>query len=461
MAGILISAARKSSGKTSFSIGLAALLQEKGYSVQAFKKGPDYIDPMWLAKASRRSCINLDFYTMPRVEIERSYEKYTRDADMVVVEGNKGLYDGMDVNGSDCSAALAELLGLPVVLLLDAGGITRGIAPLLHGYQTFDDAVNIAGVVLNKVQGARHEDKLRNAITRYTDIPILGAIRRTKDMEIEERHIGLTPSNEDGNARKRIERMAGVISESVDVDRLISLSARLKSRPGDLAASRASPAMNSIRLGIARDEAFAFYYPDDFQVMQDLGVKLVFFDAIRDTRLPDIDALFIGGGFPELYLKELERNTGLKVHIKQFIDAGYPVYAECGGLMYLCRDITYNNSTHSMVGALNARAKMKTRPVGRGYVQLIETSNHPWPGIDSDSQSLPAHEFHYSQLEDLDADAVFAYRVTRGVGIKQGLDGLIHKNTLATYSHHRNVGQNHWVERFIAHVRKGLGSYRC
>lgn len=455
MARIFISAARKSSGKTSFCIGLAALLQARGHRVQTFKKGPDYIDPMWLSRASQQPCFNLDFYTMPHREIEQVYGKYVRDSDMVIVEGNKGLYDGMDVDGSDCSAALAKLLDLPVILLLDASGITRGIAPLLHGYKTFESDVRIAGVVLNKVGGDRHERKLCDAIARYTDMPVLGAIHRTRDMEIEERHIGLMPSNEDHCAKSRIEGMARVVAESVDIDKILSLATPVNTASRATVVPSSSSALESIRLGIARDKAFAFYYPDDFEVMTRLGVELVFFDTMRDVELPNIDALFIGGGFPEVYLDELERNQSLKADIKRFIDEGSPVYAECGGLMYLCRDITYKGVTRSMVGALPASVKMKTRPVGRGYVQLIETSKHPWPVLSSSpSQNLPVHEFHYSQLENLNDDIQFAYRVVRGVGIKGGFDGLIYKNTLATYTHHRNVGPNYWVQRFIAYVRE-------
>lgn len=454
MASFLISAARKSSGKTTFTIGLAASLQARGHHVQTFKKGPDYIDPMWLSRASGHPCFNLDFYTMSTKEIKQAYNKYSGDADIVMVEGNKGLYDGMDVEGSDCSAALAKLLNLSVILLLDANGITRGIAPLLHGYRTFDRDLHIAGIVLNKVGGDRHERKLVDALARYTDVPVLGAIHRTRDMEIKERHIGLMPSNEDRDAGCRIEKMARVVAEAVDIDKLLSLTAAPKSVTQGRVVPPVPAAANAIRLGIARDEAFAFYYPDDLELMQNQGVELVFFDTMRDAALPDVDALFIGGGFPEFYLRELEKNTTLKADIKRFVNAGYPVYAECGGLMYLCRDITYGGATHLMVGALNANAKVEAKPVGRGYVQLIETAQHPWPAVKANSnQILPAHEFHYSRVENLDDSVEFAYQVARGVGIKAGYDGLIYRNILATYAHHRNVGQNHWVERFVTHIK--------
>ena len=450
---MLISATHKSSGKTAFSLGLAAELQARGRRVQTFKKGPDYIDPMWLARASGRPCINLDFYTMSCAEIEKLYRLHSRDTDVVVVEGNKGLHDGLDTDGSNSNAALAKLLDLPVILLVDTLGITRGIAPLLHGYETFDRDVRFAGIVLNKVGGPRHEQKLRDAITYYSDLPVLGAIHRSEDMEINERHLGLTPSNEDQQAYAKIQAIARVISKSVNIDEILKLTQQAKA-PGLLAYSESPVGPGArVNIGVARDVAFGFYYPDDLELMNRLGAKIHYFDTLRDKTLPDVDALFIGGGFPELYLDELSGNAGLKGDIRRFVDSGKPVYAECGGLMYLCRNITCDGVTRPMVGALSANVRMQSQPVGRGYVQLRETSQHPWPVLGPEAPGvLPAHEFHYSQLDDLGDDAVFAYEVVRGVGITDRFDGLVYKNTLATYTHHRNVGDNRWVERFIAHI---------
>lgn len=457
---LLISAARKSSGKTSFSLGLAALLHARGSLVQTFKKGPDYIDPMWLAHASGRACFNLDFYTMPRAEIKTVYERNSRNAEVVVVEGNKGLYDGMDAKGSDCSAALAAMLGLPVILVVDASGITRGVAPLIHGYQSFGPDIRIAGVVLNKVAGGRHERKLRDAIEYYTDIPVFGAIHRCNDMQIEERHIGLIPSSEDRMARGKIRGIARVVGESVDVDRMLSAVPGPASKCMPAPAAGVFEGVNHVRIGVARDEAFGFYYPDDMEAMARFGAEIEYFDTIRDAALPAVDALFIGGGFPEIYLNELHRNASLRADIKRFVEAGLPVYAECGGLMYLCRDITYSGVTRAMVGALPANAKMRLKPVGRGYVQLQETPHHPWPSDTNKCAQIAAHEFHYSQLEDLADEVEFAYKVVRGAGIRDCLDGLVYKNTLASYAHHRNVGANNWVQRFVQHARdcKALGA---
>jgi cobyrinic acid a,c-diamide synthase len=453
MSAVLITATRKSSGKTSFSLGLAAALHQRGHQVQTFKKGPDYIDPMWLGWSSRRPCFNLDFYTMSTAEISDVYRRYSRGAATVIVEGNKGLHDGMAVDGSDSSAALAELLGLPVVLLVDTGGITRGIAPLVSGYQNFEPRVRIAGIVLNKVAGSRHEQKLRAAVERYCDIPVLGAIGRNADMEIEERHIGLVPSSEEPGAQSRVEGIARIISDSIDIDTLLQ-----RTKSGPVGVQQNPPQVKSaegkrLRIGVARDRVFCFYYPDDLEIMARMGAEIVYFDTLKETALPDVDALFIGGGFPELHLDDLARNTGMMTDIRRFINDGRPVYAECGGLMYLCREIAYKGATRPMVGALPASAVMQPRPVGRGYVRLRETNQHPWPQADgSEERELAVHEFHYSRLENLGDDVEFAYDVVRGAGIRDRMDGLIYKNTLATYSHHRNVGDNRWVERFVRHA---------
>jgi len=453
MASMLISATHKSSGKTSLSLGLAAALRMRGCRVQTFKKGPDYIDPMWLAHASGGPCLNLDFFTMPTAEIQALYRKHRLGADIVIVEGNKGLHDGVHTDGSNSNAALAKALSLPVILLVDTSGITRGIAPLVHGYVTFDRDVRIVGIVLNKVGGPRHEKKLRDAIGYYSDLPVLGAIHRSEDMEITERHIGLTPSYEDRRANARIQAIERVISQSVAIDRILELTQWAEGPdPLPFAESPVAPGVR-VRIGVARDAAFGFYYPDDLELMGRLGARIHYFDTISDGALPDVDALFIGGGFPEMFLDELAGNVRLKSEIRRFIESGKPVYAECGGLMYLCRDITCDGVTRPMVGALGANARMQSRPAGRGYVQLRETDRHPWPVLGpTASAALPAHEFHYSRLDCLGEDAEFAYEVVRGVGITDRFDGLVYKNTLATYTHHRNVGDNHWVERFVAHI---------
>ncbi|MGB5260422.1 MAG: cobyrinate a,c-diamide synthase [Gammaproteobacteria bacterium] len=451
MSRLLISAAHKSSGKTTVTLGLCAALTKRGVRVQPFKKGPDYIDPMWLGQAAGRPCHNLDFYCMSADEMLTSVGHYAKDADLALIEGNKGLYDGLDLDGSNSNAALAKLIHTPVILVLDARGMTRGIAPLILGYQAFDTDVQIAGVILNQLGGSRHEAKLRDVIEHYTDVPVLGGVHRDPDLAIDERHLGLMPSNEASAASERIALIATRIGEQVDLDRLLSLAG---TDPLDFSPppADASPAGPRVRIGIARDAAFGFYYPDDLLAMQRAGAELVPFNALQDAALPAIDGLFIGGGFPETCMAELEANRALRDNIRTAIENGLPAYAECGGLMYLSRSLSWQGRRCDMVGVIPADTVMHDKPQGRGYVRLRERPAAPWPGKPA-TEVIAAHEFHYSALVNLDREVDFAYEVVRGTGIDGRYDGLMLYNLLACYSHMRDTGRHHWVRRFVDFVR--------
>lgn len=456
MSYFFISAAHKSSGKTTLSIGLTAALSRRGMQVQTFKKGPDYIDPLWLTAASGRPCVNLDFFTMSQQEIGDAFGRAMDKAEIGVIEGNKGLYDGLDLDGSNSNAALAAQLQAPVFLVIDARGMTRGIAPLILGYQAFDPNVRIAGVILNKVGGSRHEAKLCNVIGHYTDLPVVGSVHNAPELMIDERHLGLMPSNESELAEKKIAVLGEKIAEQVDIDRILNIAADVPA----LNYTEAAPipvTTETLRIGYPRDRAFGFYYPGDLQKMRDLGVELVPFDSLNDARLPMVDGLFIGGGFPEMVMEELQANLSLREEIRTFIEQGGPVYAECGGLMYLARRLTWKERCCDMVGAIPADVVMHERPQGRGYVRLEETGASPWPRVPGCSERIAAHEFHYSALENLDPEIRFAYKVTRGTGIDGTHDGIVYKNLLASYTHLRDVGGNRWIERFLAHARRCRG----
>jgi cobyrinic acid a,c-diamide synthase len=453
MSQIFISAAHKSSGKTTVSLGLCAALRARGLVVQPFKKGPDYIDPMWLGRAAGRACHNLDFYTMQHDEIMDAVGYYAQGADISVIEGNKGLYDGLALDGSNSNAALARLLGAPVVLVLDARGMTRGIAPLILGYQNFAPEVHIGGVILNQLGGSRHEAKLRAVIEHYTEVPVLGAVAHKSNLEIRERHLGLIPSNEQGSADLHIQQIGAALGAQVDLEALISLAGSAAALPAPAASPFAiAPLAKPLRIGIARDEAFGFYYPGDLQAMQDAGASLVWIDMIRDRGLPEIDALFIGGGFPESRMQELHNNQRMRDSVRAAIDAGLPSYAECGGLMYLARSLSWHGEHCEMVGALAGDAVMHRRPQGRGYVRLRQTSALPWHGETDEPAEIGAHEFHYSALENLEPPSRYAFEVLRGVGIDGQHDGYVYRNLVACYTHQRNTRQNPWVEHFLRFV---------
>lgn len=449
---MLISAAHKSSGKTTVSIGLCAALKQRGLSVQPYKKGPDYIDPMWLSQACGRDCRNLDLYLMERDDVVSTFVR--NNSEINLVEGNKGLYDGLALDGSNSNAALATLLDLPVILVIDARGMTRGIAPLILGYQAFDKNIQIAGVILNNLGGSRHEAKLREVIEHYTDVPVIGAIQHDERLKIVERHLGLMPSNESGESARYIHDIGAAIAEQVDLDRLLAITTRETLPAPAKAEISAFPSPEKLRIGIARDRAFGFYYADDLDALQAAGAELVPFDTLHDAHLPNVDALYIGGGFPEVVAAELEANTSLRAEIRQAIESGMPAYAECGGLMYLARQISHQGKVHKMVGAIPGDVLMHNKPVGRGYVHLAENQEHPWPRPHVPAKEIRAHEFHYSSLENLPPDSKFAYRVTRGHGICGKYDGLIYKNLLASYTHLRTIGSCYWAARFVAFVRR-------
>ena len=453
---LLISAAHKSSGKTMLAIGLARALADQGSAVQTFKKGPDYIDPMWLARASRRPCYNLDPQLMHDDEIGSLFAGHAGAADISLVEGNKGLYDGLALDGSNSNAALARRLDMPVLLVIDARGMTRGIAPLILGYQAFERDIRIGGVILNQLGGTRHEAKLRAVIEHYTDVPVLGAVQQDQRLRVIERHLGLLPTAQVGDADRRVHEIAAAVAAQVDLARVRALAqtaARLVAAP-PAASGAVAP---RVRIGIARDEAFGFYYPDDLQALEAAGATLVAIDTLRDTRLPALDGLFIGGGFPETFMSQLEANGAMRAAIGAAVGAGLPTYAECGGLMYLARSIRWNGKVSQMVGAIPGDVVMRERPVGRGYVRLAETADHPWPmpsmGLDAAPPCL-GHEFHHSELVDLDPGLRSAYAVERGHGVDGRRDGLVVNNLLASYAHLRGTGGNRWPARFVAFVRQ-------
>jgi cobyrinic acid a,c-diamide synthase len=450
MSRLFVSAAHKSSGKTTVCIGLCAALAARGEVVQPFKKGPDYIDPLWLGLAAGRPCYNLDAYLMGADEIRAQVARRMRGATLGIIEGNKGLYDGLDLEGANSNAAMAALLGTSVVLVIDARGMTRGIAPLILGYQAFDPNIRIAGVILNQLGGSRHEAKLRAVIQHYTGVPVLGAVQHDERMTIVERHLGLVPSNEAHGARGRIDEIAAHIAAQVDLDQVLAISRQAAPLQGGAPAPEAASGA-PVRIGIARDAAFGFYYPGDLDALRSSGAELVDFSALHDSHLPPVDGVFIGGGFPETHMEALAANESLRRELHDAIEAGLPAYAECGGLMYLARGIEWNGRAAPMVGVIPADIVMHKRPVGRGYVHLRETGRGPWPG--PQAPLIHAHEFHYSSVENLGPDMAFAYDVERGHGIDGRHDGIVHKNLLASYAHLRDVAGNPWARRFVDFVR--------
>lgn len=430
------------------SLGLVRALRQRGRIVQPFKKGPDYIDPLWLGAAAGRPCYNLDFNTQTPEAIRTLLARHETTADLAVIEGNKGLYDGVDLDGSTSNAALARLVGAPVVLVIDCAGITRGIAPLLLGYRHFEGAPAFAGVILNKVGGARHEAKLRAAVEAYTDYTVLGAVPKHDALKVAERHLGLIPSNEQAAVEAVVDGIAAVVAAHVDLDRVEATARAAPVLPP--APPRPARPAPRLRIAVARDSAFGFYYPDDLDALAEAGAEVVPFDTLRDAALPHgIDGVVIGGGFPETHMDALEANAPLRTALREALRAGLPCYAECGGLMYLSRSVAWQGRRCAMVGLVDADTVMHDRPRGRGYVRLRATDTPaPWRVDANGDGTILAHEFHYSALETVPTASRFAYAVERGDGVDGRHDGLVIGNTIAGYTHMRGA----WVRPFIQFV---------
>lgn len=454
MGRLLVSATRKSSGKTIISTALIALLKARGLNPRPYKKGPDYIDPRWLSAAADCACYNLDFNVQSRDEIIATVAVRSPSGAISLIEANKGLYDGVALDGSDSNAALAKLLRCPVLLIVDCEGMTRGIAPLLSGYARFDSELSIGGVLLNRVGGERHRSKLIATVEHYTDIPVMGAVMKDKSLLLPERHLGLIPANETEYKSSFIKTAAERIAPQLDIEKIVALAAQAASLPSP--HNRRHRKHNTdIRIGVFKDSAFGFYYEDDLEALECHGAELIFVNSLNDTRLPPIDGLLIGGGFPETQAKALEANRTLRRAVGDAIENGLPVYAECGGLMYLTRSICWQGRRFEMCGVIDADTQMHETPQGRGYVRLTETDAMIWQNRDREHAKniIYAHEFHYSRLVDIKQNYRTAYQISRGVGLGNGCDGIVYKNLLATYTHQRHTCGN-WTKRFSDFVRQ-------
>jgi len=440
----MIASAQGRSGKTTISIGLCAALRQRGLSVQPFKKGPDYIDASWLSAAAGRGCRNLDIFMMREEVVRTSFLQACRGVDFAVIEGAMGLYDGLYPSGRGSSAHLARLIHVPVILIVNTSRMTRSVAAMVTGYQHFEPETDIAGVILNSVSGKRHEHKLVRAIERYCGIPVLGLIPRDHDLNIAERHLGLIPFPESEEAESIVERIGGKLEPCLDLDGILAVARRprplLRARPMGLARR-----VGSARIGVMLDRVFNFYYPENLEALSRAGAELVFINSPRD-RLPKIDGLYIGGGFPEFSLEELEANRGLRRDIAEAVEEGLPVYAECAGLMYLCRGIRWQEERREMVGIIPAEVEISRRPQGHGYVVAKVSGENPFFSLGT---IIRGHEFHHSKLS-ISGGLTYAYRIRRGQGIDGTADGVIYKNVFAAYTHVHALGVPNWAEAFVS-----------
>ncbi|MBC8259469.1 MAG: hydrogenobyrinic acid a,c-diamide synthase (glutamine-hydrolyzing) [SAR324 cluster bacterium] len=446
----MISAPHKSAGKTTISLGILHNLVEEGLSVQSFKKGPDYIDPMWLKQASGHDCHNLDPYLLGQTGCLDSFVSHGSDAEMVLIEGNHGLHDGLSLDGSDSSSGLANLLQTPVLLVLDSRGMNRGAAAIVTGMQKMFPEPKIAGVILNFVRSSRQEEKQRAAIEKYCGVPVLGAIPVDEAVTIPERHLGLTTVEETENARKIICHAGELVANYCEMDAVCSLfensPALETSTKNNLTASQSA----TVKIGVFHDSAFCFYYPENLDALRNQGAELVFIDALHEDSLPNLDGLYIGGGFPESFFEELSANRNLLAEVKEHVRSGLPLYAECGGLIYLCETAHYKDKKYSMAGVLPFEIGYQKKPVGYGYLSLESRCRSKWF---DDGALVRAHEFHYSkpipQLGAKVTDGRYQFNVVRGFGIDGRQDGFLQNNLFASFAHLHASANPQWAQGFI------------
>ena len=462
---LVIAGVRGGSGKTTLSLGLIAALRSKGLKVIPFKKGPDYIDAGWLSAAAKNPCYNLDPFFLSRQKIMESFAMHFT-GDIAVIEGNRGLYDGMDVEGSYSTAELAKFLHSPVILIVDCTKMTRTAAAVVLGCANLDRDVNIKGVVLNQVSGSRHESVVRQSIERYCSLPVLGSIPRLKSGEMPERHMGLTPYQEHPDTVKAIVTVEDIAKKYLDLDAIFDIARSaepLNNRHEVIGyrqeekAERAeinflSPIAHSlspvVKIGVIRDSAFQFYYPENLEELERNGAELVEINAVEGERLPDVDGLYIGGGFPETNAIKLAENAGFRESVRKAVESGLPVYAECGGLMFLGDSITVGGKAYPMVGIFPLVFEMKEKPQAHGYTIVEVKKDNPFYPVGT---VLHGHEFHYSALVEVreKTGIYMAFGMKRGQGIKDKADGICYKNTLATYTHIHALGAPEWAAGFI------------
>ncbi|NTW54245.1 MAG: cobyrinate a,c-diamide synthase [Chlorobaculum sp.] len=446
----MISASWKSAGKTTVSLGLLRLLAEKGLPVVSFKKGPDYIDPMWHRVASGGECYNLDTWMMGEAACRDIFarECARRPGSVALIEGNHGLHDGLDMAGSDSSAGLAALLDAPVLLVIDSRRMNRGVAAQVLGLQAMPPKVNIAGVILNHVASSRQESKQRQAIETFCDVPVLGAIPSDTNLLLPERHLGLVTVGEATDAETFIRDAAEQVKRNCDLSEIRALfdDAAPLPVPMPIDVSRHQK-VQTVRIGVFRNAAFCFYYPDNLDALRDAGAELVFIDTFKTGALPEIDGLYLGGGFPESFFRELSDNAGLLRDVRERIEAGMPAWAECGGLIYLCRSATWDGRRWPLVGVLPVDIAYQRKPAGCGYLELESRADSGWF---SGGEKLRAHEFHYSKPDDGGAlDLACQFDVVRGFGLTGHEDGLLYRNLFASYAHFHAAANPRWAERFV------------
>lgn len=446
---VTIGALKGGSGKTIISAGIAAAMNEDGMNIRTFKKGPDFIDTSWLAAASGKPCYNLDTFMMGENGVLATFLEKSEGVDLSIIEGNRGLFDGMDQEGSQSTARLAEIVSSPVILVVDASKSTRTVAAMVHGCMTFDGGCNIQGVILNRVAGIRHHDMVKRSVEKYCGIPVIGAVPKLDDI-LPERHMGLIPPQETGLHESIIKKLSVIMKECIDIDAVIAIAGKAVELdvPETVKDSREGTA-HGPRIGIFRDSAFQFYYEENLEGLQNCGAELVEISPVSDAALPDVDALYIGGGFPETHAKIIHSNISFRDSIRAAVERGMPVYAECGGIVYLGRKLSMDGNVYDMAGILPLEFFLENKPGRHGYT-LMEAINDNSPFFEKGAV-LKGHEFHYTKVVNWKESGLkTTIEMKRGHGMDGRGDGILYGSVFGMYNHIHVKSVPGWAKAIVS-----------
>ena len=442
---IVLAGATSGVGKTSITCSIIYALQTKEYSVQPFKVGPDYIDPSYLSSISKREVHNLDVWLMGKNKILDNFVSNS-NSDVSIIEGVMGYYDGFGGDSNYASTHhIASILKAPVILVLDASKTARSIGATALGFQKFHRNSRIVGIILNKIGSKKHELLCRTALEKIK-IPIVGVIPKNSLLTMESRHLGLISTLDNKTLKTQVEKNSKIISEYLDINQIV----KFLKISSDLPKKQKSVNKKiTTTIAVALDSSFNFYYKDNLEALRREGANLKFFSPVKDKKIPKCDGLYIGGGFPEVLGNRLEKNQKMKKSIKKLAEDNLPIYAECGGLMYLTKSIIHLNKKHKMVGVFDAETKM-TNKMKLNYTKGKINTKTP---ISNKPRNFQGHEFHYSELVSVSSDSKFAYDLEIGYGIKKNQDGLIQDNILASYGHLYFDGSN-YAQIFVKNCLK-------
>jgi cobyrinic acid a,c-diamide synthase len=455
----LIAGLNGDSGKTTVCLGIIAALRNKGVNISVFKKGPDYIDSLWLSKFAGSNCRNLDTFMVSPDDVYKSFVSNAIDADIAIIEGNRGIFDGKDVQGTHSSAELAKLLHSPIILVVDATKATRTLAAVIMGIISFDNKLDVKGVILNKIAGERHLNIISKSIKKYCNIPIVGTIPKlTKDRDseifplIKNRHLGLTTPDDFINFNKLKSTLLKISDKNIDIDairKIAQSTQKLNGKRININSIKIKKNIKKIvKIGYLKDSSFNFYYPENLEALEKRGAELIALSSNKNKYLPDnLDGLYIGGGFPEFQAENISKNKSLLSSVRLASEKGLPIYAECGGLIFLSKSITWKNNKYKMAGIIPIDVKMENKPVGHGYVSVIIDKQNPFF---KKNVKIKGHLFHYTRILSSKVDLKTCMHViTEDKNLKEKRDGLIYNNTFASYLHIHANGVKSWAKSFI------------